>query len=227
MTVEPDAPRTRVVLTGDSITETGRHEDASGLGTGYARLVAERLAASARARGGDVPHVVNTGVGGDRLVDLERRWDEDVLAHEPALVSVLVGINDTWRRHDGGEPSPADAFEARLDGLLRRTTAAGARLVLLEPFVVPVEPGQERWEDDLGPRRSALRAVADRHGAVLVPTAAAVAEAAGRRSAVAVAADGVHPTPLGHRVLADAWVASVERSGLLDALLGARSGSPR
>jgi lysophospholipase L1-like esterase len=38
--------------------------------------------------------IINAGVGGDTVVNLLRRLDEDVLAHEPDGVFVMVGGND-------------------------------------------------------------------------------------------------------------------------------------
>ena len=67
-----------VVLVGDSITETGRF-DHPPLGTGYVNLIADRLAPA---------RIINSGIGGDRISDLQARWHEDVLAHAPTLLSV-------------------------------------------------------------------------------------------------------------------------------------------
>jgi phospholipase/lecithinase/hemolysin len=43
---------------------------------------------------------------------------------------------------------------------------------------------------------------------ILLPTNRVMSEAAERLGAATVAYDGVHPTPLGHRLLADTWLAS-------------------
>lgn len=218
----PDAP-VHVLLAGDSVTDCGRRTDPAGLGDGYVRLLADGPLQGCR--------VTNRGVGGDRLADLAARWDADVLAPRPDVLSVLIGINDTWRRFDSGRVSPVDAFEAGYDDLLARALAAGVRrLVLVEPFVLPVTPAQETWwAQDLGARVAAVHRLADAHGATLVPAAAhltALAAGGGAASggdadagrdagAATLAADGVHPTAAGHRALADLWWTTVRDAGVL------------
>ncbi|MFI1990269.1 SGNH/GDSL hydrolase family protein [Actinoplanes sp. NPDC020271] len=187
-----------LVCTGDSVTDCGRRDDPDDLGDGYVR----RLAAAPELA---PVRVVNTGVGGDLSSDLVKRWDDDVLAHAPAVVSVLIGINDVWRRYDGaGVVTSAAAFEANLRGVLAPLTA---RLVLIEPFVVPVSAEQERWaEEDLGAKQSVVRGLAAHLGAAFVPAQAVMSAAARTEGAAALAADGVHPTARGHELLAAAWL---------------------
>lgn len=201
MTADAPAPPSgpHVLFAGDSVTDCGRRADPGGLGDGYVRLLAEGPLRGAR--------VTNRGVGGDRAVDLAARWDPDVLQARPDVLSVLIGINDTWRRYDAGEPTPAAAFEATCRTLLGGALAAGVRrLVLVEPFVLPVTPEQERWwDEDLGERVAVVRRLAAEHDAVLVPAAAHLSALAGADGAGELAADGVHPTPAGHRALADLW----------------------
>ena len=55
-----------------------------------------------------------------------------------------------------------------------------------------------------------VRALADRYDAAFVPLQSLVDTLAAQRGATMVAADGVHPTPLGHRLIADAWLAAFD-----------------
>lgn len=186
-----------VQLTGDSITDAGRRDDPAHLGSGYVRELARGHLAGSR--------VTNTGVGGDRLRDLEARWGTDVLAVPSQVLSVYIGINDTWRRFDQGEITETAEFEAGLRRLLAPWVDRGASLVLIEPFVLPLQPGQEIWHIDLHPKQEAVRAVAADVGAAFVPLATTMADRAAELGAEALVVDGVHPTPLGHAVIADAW----------------------
>src|SRR5664279_4389391 len=123
-----------IVFIGDSITDAGRREDADHLGYGYVRLAAEALAAR-----GDARPIVNTGISGNRAVDLRARWEQDALAHDPELLSVYVGVNDTWRRYDDDDPTTAEAFENTFRSLLAEAQERLApRMILVEPFVLPV-----------------------------------------------------------------------------------------
>ncbi|MFF1510176.1 GDSL-type esterase/lipase family protein [Streptomyces sp. NPDC058326] len=203
----------RLVFTGDSVTASGRdREDPMSLGEGYVRMIAEALPASAT--------VVNTGLDGNRARDLEARWTADVLGLAPSVVTVLIGINDTWRRYDRGLLSPVPEFEACLDRLLTGTLApapgerrGAPRLFVMTPFLLPVGPGQQTWYEDLAPRTEAVVRTATAHGATVVRTDLALSRAAGVHGAAALAPDGVHPSPLGHRVIAEAWLAAAEAAG--------------
>jgi len=201
----------RVLLTGDSITDWGRDRDQPdspwGLGHGYAGIVAA-LAGARRPDLGLTFH--NRGVGGDTARMLRDRWQADALDLEPTVVSVLVGVNDTWRRYDSGTPTSTDEYEEHYRAVLDVTRGRlDARFVLVEPFVLPVQPGQEAWREDLDPRIHVVRRLAAEVGAVLVPADGLFAAAAARTSPAEWAFDGVHPTPAGHGLLAEAWLDAV------------------
>ncbi|PHP53148.1 SGNH/GDSL hydrolase family protein [Actinomyces ruminis] len=112
MTSSTSVPPRRWLFTGDSITEWGRTDkrDPHDLGCNYVRLLAEEHLAGQT--------VLNTGIGGDRLADLAERWQRDVVALAPDVLSVYIGINDTWRHYDEGVVSPVPAFAQRLRELL-------------------------------------------------------------------------------------------------------------
>jgi lysophospholipase L1-like esterase len=196
-------PHDRVLLTGDSVTDWGRdRSDPTSLGHGYAGIVA----ALAGARRPDLDlMVLNRGVGGDTSAMLRARWEQDAVALAPTVVSVLIGINDTWRRYDAGTVTSTAEYEDNL----RAVVESVDRLVLIEPFVVPVTPAQHAWREDLDPRIAVVRRVAAERRAVLVPADGLFAAAAARTGAQTWASDGVHPTPAGHGLLADAWLAAV------------------
>ncbi|WP_439564211.1 SGNH/GDSL hydrolase family protein [Microcella sp.] len=187
-------------FTGDSVTDCGRRTDPDRhLGDGYVRLLSERPDLA-----GD--HVVNTGINGNRVRELTDRWQRDVLATPPDLLSVLVGINDTWRRYDSDDPTSVDEYVEGYARLIDQARAAGVRaIVLCEPFVLPISDEQRAWRDDLNPKIEAVHTLARELGAVLLETDRALTALAAEVGAAAVAADGVHPTVLGHRAIANLW----------------------
>jgi len=192
---------TTLVFAGDSITDGGRDRaDVTSLGDGYVRLIAAAAGADAV--------VVNKGISGDRAVDLAARWD-DVLAAEPTVLTVYVGVNDMWRRFDSDDPTSAEDFESTVTALLETAREAGVeRFILIEPFFVPVSEGQAAWLEDLDPKRAAVRRLAERFDATLVELHDGVGAAAAEHGSAAIAPDGVHPTPRGAAIIADAWLAA-------------------
>lgn len=188
-----------ILLTGDSITDCGRdRDDVSSLGNGYAALVAAGLPDE---------QVINTGIGGNRVKDLQARWEEDVLAHSPAVLSIMIGINDTWRRYDSDDLTSTDVYESGYRDILTRSRAAGIeRIMLVEPFLLPVREEQWSWREDLDPKIQVVRRLATEFGTDYLATDGPLAEVAARTGAEALAHDGVHLTEAGHRFLADRWL---------------------
>ncbi|MFF8691051.1 SGNH/GDSL hydrolase family protein [Streptomyces sp. NPDC015144] len=199
-----------LLFIGDSITDAGRDRtDPASLGNGYVQEIARTL--GERPHAGPRPTVINRGISGHRVYDLEPRWTTDVVEHQPDVVTVKIGINDTWRRYDQQLPSPIDEFEGCLDGLLARAgRETSARLVVVTPFLLPVTPEQAEWFEDLTPRTEAVLRAARAHDALLVRADLVLARAAEDKEATELARDGVHPSPLGHRLIADAWLAEVD-----------------
>lgn len=190
-----------VVFFGDSITDSGHREDPDRLGNGYVRLLADQLL--------DLK-VINAGIGGNRAVDLQARLDNDVLAHRPELVSIMIGINDTWRKFDRNDPTSTEAYEASYRDLLTRITSTGARVILLEPFVLPVTDEQATtWRDDLDPKIDAVRGLAAEFDVLLVRLDVRLNQLASDLGAAALAGDGVHPSDRGHAEIARLWLETV------------------
>src|SRR4051794_13362046 len=84
---------TRLLFVGDSITDCGRREDKDELGSGYVRRVRDYLGATQPLR---TPQIFNRGISGNKIPDLQSRWDRDVLELNADILSVYIGINDVW-----------------------------------------------------------------------------------------------------------------------------------
>jgi lysophospholipase L1-like esterase len=197
-----------VLFTGDSITDAGRDRaDHDDLGRGYAMIAA----ALHRARHPDLAVTFgNVGVGGRRVRDLRASWTAECLRWRPDVVSILVGVNDTLRRYRRNEPTPIEEYERDYREILARTLDAGAAVVLIEPFLVPVDADQYGWREDLDPKIAVVRALAAEHGATLVPADVQLAARIGPAAPGYWCYDGVHPTPAGHALLAEAWLHAVD-----------------
>lgn len=194
-----------ILFQGDSITDAGRdYSDYGSLGHGYPLLIAGRL-------GHRYPEknltILNRGISGNRAMDLQERWDADCIALKPTIVSIYIGINDTWRRYDNGSVTTSQQFESSYRDLLERTTKSlDARLVLVEPFVLPHPEDRKGWREDLDPKIQVVRQLAREFGALLVPLDGLFAAACSKAEPSYWAGDGVHPSPAGHELIADAWL---------------------
>ncbi|MEK5032836.1 SGNH/GDSL hydrolase family protein [Paenibacillus sp. FSL R7-0302] len=197
-----------ILFQGDSITDCGRnYADASSLGVGYALMAGARLGLQYAEKN---LTFLNRGISGNRAVDLQERWERDCLALKPTWVSIYIGINDTWRWYDSGQETTAAEFELSYRDLIERTREhLDAKLVLVEPFVLPVPEDRKGWRQDLDPKIHVVRELAREYGAVLVPLDGLFAAASVKAEPAFWAGDGVHPSPAGHALIAEAWMKAV------------------
>lgn len=189
------------VFIGDSVTDCGRLIEPP-FGDGYVFNIAN----STRLSG----EIINVGTSGHRLVDLENRWNTDVLAHHPTLVSVAIGINDTWRRYDDNDPTSVEAFEDSYRRVLTATQAQGnPKLVICEPFLLAVRDEMNTWREDLDPKIAVVHKMAAEFNAKLVPFDQRFKDLAQEMAMTELAEDGIHPSKLGHQIMADLWLRTV------------------
>lgn len=202
------ADRATILFQGDSITDCGRgRENDANLGNGYANQVAAWLNAACPQKNF---RFLNRGISGNRVQDLRARWTEDCIRLKPDLVSIFIGINDVWRRYDSNDPTTPDVFETGYrDLLIRIRDELDAKVMILEPFVLPVPEDRLAWREDLDPKIDAVRRVAREFGASYVPLDGLFAAVAAKRPPVFWAADGVHPTQAGHALITQAWLKTV------------------
>src|SRR5688500_12163912 len=83
----------KLLFIGDSITDAGRAADSEDIGSGYVRMIRDLLRADDHA---NAAQVINRGMSGDKIVDLKARWERDVIAIRPNVLSIMIGINDVW-----------------------------------------------------------------------------------------------------------------------------------
>lgn len=205
MTTTPSLPDPRTLLfIGDSITDCSRTEDPDGLGYGYVRLLAEHFAAHE-----PTARVINRGIGGDKVGDLVERFASDCLEHDPQVVTIYVGVNDSWHRYTRGELVTDEDFEAGYRYLLDQLSATrpAAPVLLVIPFVADVSDEMAQIHDDLDAKVEIIRDLARefQHPVVDLEKVLETAWTVGHTPG-GLANDGVHPTIAGHRLIADEWL---------------------
>ena len=199
-----------ILFTGDSVTDSDRNRnDSHSLGEGYVNMLAARLGLE---HPGLNLRFRNTGISGDRTRDLLARWDADCIELRPDWVSILVGINNAWRRYDSNDPTPDDVFESEYRALLTRVkneTSAG--LVICSPFLVHTDDTVIHMREDLDPKIDIIKKLAAEYDAVWVDLDAAFVAAQQRHIPTYWAGDGVHPSLAGHALIAETWLNIVGR----------------
>jgi len=202
-------PNDHILFYGDSITDCNRRVatfDNYGLGTGYPALIASTLLSERT----DLNLLIsNRGFSGNRISDLECHLESDVVPLAPTVVSILAGINDVWHVFKHDKPSPLPEFAASYRRVLERFRAIGAKIVLCEPFLLPIPDDRKQWREDFDRRILIIRQLATEFADRYVPLDGLFAAAACRQSAEFWLPDGVHPSPAGHGLIARHWLAAV------------------
>jgi lysophospholipase L1-like esterase len=198
-----------VLFQGDSVTDAGRdYNNDANLGCGYPNTIASWLTALHPEK---KVKFINRGISGNRVKDLQARWQKDCIDLKPDIVSILIGINDTWRRYDSNDPTSTADFEKGYRDLLGRIRKdLNAKIILCEPLLLHVQAGQDKWREDLNPKIDVVRKLAIEYDAVLVPLDGIFAQAATVQPPTVWTADGVHPTQAGHALVAQAWLKSIK-----------------
>lgn len=137
-----------VLFVGDSITDCGRRAADRPYGNGYVSLIVEMVIAALPER--DI-RFINKGIGGNTVVDLQNRWEDDVLRFEPDWLCVKIGINDIHRWLRGTpEAVPPALFRKTYDEILARAAErCSPKMVLLDPFFISLDTSGKSFRSDV------------------------------------------------------------------------------
>ena len=154
----------------------------------------------------------NRGISGHKVPDLAGRWDRDCIEMKPALLSILIGVNDIWHKLNGNYNGTPQDYETQLDELLARTKEKlpATPIVICEPFVLRCGAVNDGWFPEFDERRAACRRVSDKHKCIWVPFQSMFDRAVTDETEPNYwAGDGVHPSMAGHSLMAETWLKCV------------------
>ncbi|WP_026412589.1 SGNH/GDSL hydrolase family protein [Actinomadura oligospora] len=191
----------RYVAVGDSQTEGLMDGDETSGYRGWADRLAEKLAA---VSGPDFRYA-NLAVRGRLAAGIRAEQTGPALALKPDLVTVLAGMNDLIR-----PGCDADAVAADLEAMLVAFTGSGATTVTFTlPDVGAISPLAARLRPRVMGFNDQVRAMAGRHGAVLVDTWNQPVVTDPR----IWNADRIHASPAGHARIAAAVAQALDLPG--------------
>lgn len=190
-----------IIFIGDSITEGAADYERGG----WTRRLAATLPENWEA--------VHAGVGGDTIYLILERLQQDALLHKPDIIVLAVGINDSRRYTAGRYEVTLEDFERGLAEFATRIAGSEAQVVIVgltpvdEPRTLPIAEDLHYTQIAARDYDAALQRFATQHSygyVALMP----VFELAG--GAAQLTSDGLHPTPAGHALIAEAVGAALQ-----------------
>lgn len=201
-----------LLFQGDSITDAGRKKGDTNfntldtLGNGYAMHTAASILVAHPSQN---IKIYNKGVSGNKVFQLDERWDEDCLNLQPNILSILIGVNDYWHKHNGKYSGTVGVYEADFIALLERTLKKMpyVKLVIGEPFALKgIKAVDDSWYPEFDSYREVAKNIAKEFEAVFVPYQSVFNEALNSAPGNYWTNDGVHPSLAGSKLMAKAWL---------------------
>ncbi len=211
---------------GDSITDGGwgrsggsampsskrnKTDQNHALGHSYVMLSAAKMMA-------DDPKLkcnwMNRGISGNTVTDLKNRWQEDVIAEQPDLLTVMVGVNDVFSYYgkEGAEKFDVEAWSAEFRELLREATKANPslKIILMSPFVAEGRSVKHdiflKIKKSIDECAASVEAIAKEFNAEYIDTNSLFNSlTTNNPDSARWLWDGIHPTPAGHQLIANLW----------------------
>ena len=199
-----------LLIIGDSVTDCGRAypigEGEGNMGNGYARNVQALLDMKYPDRR---IRVINMGISGNTSRDLRARWQTDAMDLKPDWVSIMIGINDIWRKYDQClHPEmkvDLDEYEKNLRWILETTLPTVKGICLMPPCYME-QNHQDAMRADADRYREKVKDLAKEYGVLYADAQKDMDEYFKYYPAVYMSWDRVHPNQVGHMILARALV---------------------
>ena len=196
-----------ILFIGDSITDCGRRSTEKPLGNGYVQFFHDILIVREPFK---KVNIVNKGIAGNTIPDLQMRWTDDVLYHKPEWLVIEIGINDLFRTLDPKAESilPEDFCEI-YDSLILKTKSElpKCQILLVDPFYISTDKNRDSFRKtvlDLIPKYiDAVHKMSRKHGTYLLKTHEMFQSFLKYHEAETFCPEPVHPYPLGHLAIAE------------------------
>lgn len=201
-----------ILFQGDSITDNGRSRDSvlpndtQALGRGYAMLAASTLLQRHAEKN---IKVYNRGISGNKVPQLQDRWQSDCIDLSPSILSILVGVNDYWHTRNGNYVGTAQLYKEQYQKLLDTTlkNLPRVKLIIGEPFAVKnVKHVDDSWFPEFANYQRVAHEIAKEYNAILLPYQNIFDKATHRAAGDYWTTDGVHTSLAGADLMAQHWL---------------------
>jgi isoamyl acetate esterase len=195
----PIQKKTRILFFGDSITEGGAKPG------GFITRIADML----KQKGIDNNYeLTGAGISGNKVYDLYLRMEDDVLAKNPDVVVIWIGVNDVWHKRSG-TGTDADKFEIFYNAIIKKLQAKNIKIFLCTPAAIGEKTDVTNEQDgDLNKYASIIRNIAKNNNCRLIDLRKLfldynLANNKGNKPSGMLTTDGVHLNDAGNKAVAE------------------------
>lgn len=194
-----DIQKEKIVFFGDSITDSLKwFNDKYPYGMGFVNMFSSLLHVSFSTA---KPEIYNEGIGGDKTENLLSRIQKDVLDKNPSLVVLLIGINDVWHPVEAGNKPNYDEIFDRLNTIVDKIQEK-SRLIILTPFLFPTDHFFSNLMPYFAELRKRLLEFIGNKKLEYIDIYEKLKVVADTINNQYVTQDSVHPTSVGHAIIA-------------------------
>ena len=201
----------RIVFIGDSITDVkfnSRFRFKFRVKNIYATQLKKKFRKYSKKINVDIK-----GIASNRTYHVYDRLTKDCINLKPDVVIMLIGVNDAWENY-GPENYPPllRPMEPHIREIFRRLRAElpDAQILYIMPFLIDAVEEKFPFHKILDEYRELLKAVALEHGATVIDMQEIFNDAQKTTAPKDLAVDGIHPTNLGHSIMAEAIEKMIE-----------------
>lgn len=202
ITVKKDS---KVLFIGDSITDV-RFNSRKQFSIKGKNIYALQLKKRMKKHSNQI-RVEIKGIASNRTYHLYDRLTTDCINLKPDVIVMLIGVNDAWENYVPDQYPPLlRPMEPHIREIYRRLKAElpDAQILYLMPFMIDTVEEKLPFHKTLDEFRNILKDIAIENGASVIDMQAVFNEAQKTVEPKKLAVDGIHPTNLGHKVMADA-----------------------
>ncbi len=153
------------------------------------------------------------GIASNRTYHVYDRLTKDCINLKPDIVVMLIGVNDAWENYVPEDYPPLlRPVEPHIREIYRRFKAElpNTQILYLMPFMTDAVKEKLPFHKTLDEFRELLKNVALENGAAVLDLQVYFNEAQKNIVPKDLAVDGIHPTNLGHKVMAEAVMEMIE-----------------
>jgi isoamyl acetate esterase len=196
----PQQKKQRIIFFGDSITQAGVNPG------GYIMRIDSMCTKEGVKENYEF---IGAGIGGNKIYDLYLRMEEDVLAKNPGMVFIYVGVNDVWHKSTFGTGTDADKFEKFYQAIIKKLTDKNIKVVLCTPATIGEKTDFSNSQDgDLNEYSKIIRGLAAKNNLPIVDLRQLFLEYnlknnTDNKAKGVLTTDGVHLNAKGNQLVAD------------------------